>query len=115
MLKRDLPHLSEIRHEVPPPLCRIRLVLNGYYYLSFLFFVLVACTLEADMHFIEAHDRYGRPEGYSLESCKRLHKIAFDNVHANKPNCPEIVAVLPTIDSPCFGTVVFLAQNANIK
>lgn len=34
-------------------------------------------------------------------------------MHANKPN-PEIVAVLPTIDSPHFATVIFLAQNANI-
>lgn len=58
-------------------------------------------------------DRYGRPEDYSFESCERLHEIAFDNMHANKPN-PEIVAVLPTIDSPHFTTVTFLAQNANV-
>jgi len=34
-------------------------------------------------------------------------------MHANKPN-PEIAAVLPTIDSPHFTTVTFLAQNANV-
>ena len=35
-------------------------------------------------------------------------------MHANKPNT-EIVAVLPTIDSPHFETITFLAQNANVN
>ena len=53
-----------------------------------------------------------RPEEYSLEPCKKLREIAFDNMHINRPN-PKILAVLPTIDSPHFTTVTFLAQNAN--
>ena len=35
-------------------------------------------------------------------------------MHLNRPN-PEILAVLPTIESPHFTTVTFLAQNANIN
>lgn len=62
----------------------------------------------------EAWDSYERPEEYSLESCKRLREIAFDDMRAGKPN-PEIVAVLPTIDSPHFTTVTFLARNADIN
>lgn len=34
-------------------------------------------------------------------------------MHANRPN-PEILAVLPTVDSQHFRTVTFLAQNANV-
>jgi len=68
--------------------------------------------LDANLYFSD-RDRYGRPEDYSFESCERLHEVAFDNMHANKPN-PEILAVLPTIDSPQFTTVTFLAQNANV-
>ena len=54
------------------------------------------------------------PEEYSLESCNKLREIAFDNMHINRPN-PEILAVLPTIDSPDFTTVTFLAQDANVN
>ena len=53
------------------------------------------------------------PEEYSLEPCRKLREIAFDHMHINKPN-PEILAVLPTIDSPHFTTVTFLAQDANV-
>lgn len=55
-----------------------------------------------------------RPEEYSLESCQKLREIAFDHMHMNKPN-PEILAVIPTINSPDFTTVTFLAQKANIN
>ena len=74
----------------------------------------IPCTLTRVLSLgSEARDWGERPEEYSLESCGKLREIAFDNMHANKPN-PEIVAVLPTIDSPHFTTVTFLAQNANI-
>ncbi|KAF9646673.1 hypothetical protein BDM02DRAFT_3118316 [Thelephora ganbajun] len=53
-------------------------------------------------------------EEYTLESCQKLREIAFDNMHANRPN-PEITAVLPTINSRHFTTVTFLAQNANVN
>ena len=64
--------------------------------------------------FLEAFDRKGFPEEYSLDYCKNLRKIAFDHVHANKPS-PEILAVLPTVDPAHFETVTFLSQNANIN
>jgi len=35
-------------------------------------------------------------------------------MHFNRPN-PETLAVLPTIESPHFTTVTFLAQNTNIN
>ena len=51
---------------------------------------------------------------YTLEHCSQLREIAFDNMHANKPN-PEILAVLPTVESQHFETVTFLAQDANVN
>ena len=72
----------------------------------------ITYTPGADLHFFEARDRYRYLQGYLLEPCKRLCEVTFDNVHTSKPN-PETPAVLPTINSPHFTTVTFLAHNAN--